>query len=87
MLADLPHAVERAEHRGFLDGELTSRSGVHSCDFFREAPSGCRSYLMKHVIHGALFLVERALPEVSSPCAGKYADALMMLLTGGRNRP
>lgn len=107
VLADLPHAIERAKHRGFLGGELASRSAVHSCDFFREVPSGCRSYLMKHVIHdwdderarnilancrravpedGALFLVEWALPEGSASSAGKYADVLMMLMTGGKER-
>jgi hypothetical protein len=51
VLADLPHAIERATHLGFLGGELASRSALHSGDFFQEVPSGCRAYLMKHVIH------------------------------------
>ncbi len=51
VLADLPHAIERATHLGFLGGELASRSAMHSGDFFQEVPSGCRAYLMKHVIH------------------------------------
>lgn len=51
VLADLPHTLERAVHRGFLGGELESRCAMQPCDFFREVPSGCRAYLMKHVIH------------------------------------
>jgi SAM-dependent methyltransferase len=107
VLADLPHAIERATHRGFLGGELASRSAMQSCDFFREVPSGCRAYLMKHVIHdwdderarnilancrravpkdGVLLLVEWALPEGNAPSAGKFADVMMMLMTGGKER-
>jgi O-methyltransferase domain len=51
MLADLPHTIERATDRGFLGGELASRSAMQPCDFFHEVPPGCRAYLMKHVIH------------------------------------
>jgi O-methyltransferase domain/Dimerisation domain len=51
VLADLPHTVERATRCGFLGGELAARSAMQPCDFFREVPSGCRAYLMKHVIH------------------------------------
>jgi SAM-dependent methyltransferase len=51
VLADLPHVLERARQRGFLAGELESRTALQPCDFFREMPSGCRAYLMKHVIH------------------------------------
>jgi hypothetical protein len=51
MLADLPHTIERAADRGFLGGELASRSAMQPCDFFEEVPPGCRAYLMKHVIH------------------------------------
>jgi hypothetical protein len=51
VLADLPHVLERAQQRGFLGGELEARSAMQPCDFFREVPSGCRAYVMKHVIH------------------------------------
>ncbi len=51
VLADLPHVLERARHRGFLGGELESRSAFQPCDFFRDVPSGCRAYVMKSVIH------------------------------------
>jgi len=51
VLADLPHVLERARHRGFLGGELESRSAIQPCDFFRDVPSGCRAYVMKSVIH------------------------------------
>jgi hypothetical protein len=51
VLADLPHVVQRAKQRGFLGGELAARSTIEPCDFFREVPSGCRAYVMKHVIH------------------------------------
>jgi SAM-dependent methyltransferase len=51
VLADLPHVLERAQQRGFLRGELEARSTMQPCDFFREVPSGCRAYVMKHVIH------------------------------------
>jgi hypothetical protein len=50
-LADLPHVLERAVERGVLDGELKSRSAMLPCDFLRKVPSGCRAYVMKHVIH------------------------------------
>ena len=51
VLADLPHVLERAQQRGFFRGELEARSAMQPCDFFREVPSGCRAYVMKHVIH------------------------------------
>ena len=107
VLADLPHAIERARDCGFLDGELASRSAMHSCDFFREVPAGCRAYLMKHVIHdwdddrarnilancrravpedGALLLVEWSLADGNAPSAGKFADIVMLLMTGGKER-
>ena len=107
MLADLPHTIERATDRGFLGGELASRSAMQPCDFFNEVPLGCRAYLMKHVIHdwnderahnilancrravpkdGAVLLVEWAVPEGNAPSAGKFADVVMMLMTGGKER-
>jgi O-methyltransferase domain/Dimerisation domain len=51
VLADLPHVLERAQERAFLGGELEARSAMQPCDFLREVPSGCRAYVMKHVIH------------------------------------
>jgi O-methyltransferase domain/Dimerisation domain len=51
ILGDLPHVLERARHRGFLGGQLESRSALQPCDFFRDVPSGCRAYVMKSVIH------------------------------------
>jgi len=50
-LADVPHLLERAKERGYLDRELEARSTMQPCDFFREVPTGCRAYLLKHVIH------------------------------------
>ena len=35
---------------------------------------------------GALLLVEWALPEGNAPSAGKFADVMMMLMTGGKER-
>jgi len=107
VLADLPHTLERATLRGFLGGELASRSTMLPRDFFHDVPSGCRAYLMKNVIHdwddkraqdilakcrravpegGALFLVEWVLPEGNTQSAGKFADVVMMLMTGGKER-
>jgi hypothetical protein len=107
MLADLPHTIERAKERGFLGGELASRSAMQPCDFFDEVPPGCRAYLMKHVIHdwdderahnilancrravpkdGVVLLVEWALAEGNAASAGKVADIVMMLMTGGKER-
>ena len=71
VLADLPHVLERAQQRGFLRGELEARSTMQPCDFFREVPSGCRAYVMKHVIHdwddehaqGILANCRRVVPE------------------------
>jgi SAM-dependent methyltransferase len=51
VLADLPHVLERARERGFLEGELKARAAMQPCDFFLEIPPGCRAYLMKSVIH------------------------------------
>jgi hypothetical protein len=51
VLADLPHVLERAQQRGFLGGELQVRCSMHACDFFREVPPGCSTYMMKNVIH------------------------------------
>ncbi len=51
VLADLPHVIERARERGFLSGELETRSELQPCDIFREVPSGCRACVMKSVIH------------------------------------
>jgi O-methyltransferase domain/Dimerisation domain len=51
VLADLPHVLERAQHRDFLGGELESRIAMQPCDFFREVPPGCQAYVMKSVIH------------------------------------
>ena len=51
VLADLPHVLERAQHRDFLGGELESRISMKPCDFFREVPPGCQAYVMKSVIH------------------------------------
>jgi len=51
VLADQAHVLERARQRGFLGGELESRTLMEPCDFFRGIPSGCRAYLMKSVIH------------------------------------
>ena len=51
ILADLPHVLERAQHRDFLGGELESRIAMEPCDFFREVPPGCQAYVMKSVIH------------------------------------
>jgi hypothetical protein len=107
VLADLPQTLERAAQRGFLGGELASRSTMQPCDFFREVPFGGRAYLMKHVIHdwdderaqhilvncrravpadGVLLLVEWVLPEGNAPSVSKFADVVMMLMTGGKER-
>lgn len=51
VLADQDHVLERARKRGYLGGEFETRTTMESCDFFRAIPSGCRSYLMKSVIH------------------------------------
>lgn len=51
VLADLPHVLERAQQRGYLDGELSGRVELRPCDFFLEIPCGCCAYLMKNVIH------------------------------------
>jgi len=71
VLADLPDVVERALQRGFLAGELASRSSVQSCDFFQEVPAGCRAYLLKTVIldwndeqaHRILVNCRKAVPD------------------------
>ena len=66
VLADLPHVLERARERGFLNGELETRSSLQSCDFFDAVPTGCRAYLMKSVIHDWTMSARAAF----SPIAG-----------------
>jgi hypothetical protein len=51
VLADQPHVLERARQRGLLGGDLTGRTSMVNCDFFKEVPTGCQAYLLKHVIH------------------------------------
>jgi O-methyltransferase len=51
VLGDQQHVLDRARQRGFLGGELASRSSMQACDLFSNIPSGCRAYLMKSVIH------------------------------------
>ena len=103
----LPDVPERARERGFLGGELASRSTMRPCDFFREVPSGCRAYVVKHVIHdwddergqiilancrravpadGVVLFVGWVLPEGNAPSVGKFADVVMLLMTGGKER-
>jgi hypothetical protein len=50
-LADVPHVLDRARHRGFLSGEIAPRTHMQTCNFFEAVPPGSRAYLMKSVIH------------------------------------
>ena len=43
VLADQTRVLERARQRGFLSGELASRTSMQDYDFFREVPSGCQA--------------------------------------------
>jgi O-methyltransferase domain len=45
--------------------------------------ANCRRAVPKD---GAVLLVEWALPEGNAPSAGKFADVVMMLMTGGKER-
>jgi O-methyltransferase domain/Dimerisation domain len=85
VLADLPHVLDRAQHRGFLANDLTARSSMQACDIFREVPSGCRAYMMKSVIHD--WEDQRAL-EILVNCRRVVpADGVLLLveldLSGG----
>ncbi len=51
VLADQAHVLAGARDRGFLSGDLETRTTMAECDFFKEIPTGCRAYLMKSVIH------------------------------------
>ena len=51
VLADVPHVLDRARERGFLSGELATRTSLQACNFFEAIPAGSRAYLMKSVIH------------------------------------
>jgi len=51
VLADQEHVLDRARERGFLGGDLESRTTMEPCNFFEGVPAGCRAYLMKSVIH------------------------------------
>jgi hypothetical protein len=51
VLAERSHVLERARQSGHWPGELMKRCRFEPCEFFCGVPSGCRAYLMKHVIH------------------------------------
>lgn len=51
VLADQEHVLERAREHQFLAGDLEPRASMQPCNFFEHVPSGCRAYLMKHIIH------------------------------------
>jgi hypothetical protein len=51
VLADQEHVLGRARERGYLDGDLATRTTMEPCNFFDHVPAGCRAYLMKSVIH------------------------------------
>ena len=107
VLADQQPVLDRARENQFLAGDLQARSSMQPCNFFESVPSGCRAYLMKHIIHdwddkdsriilancrkavpsnGVLLLVEVSLGDKNIPTFGKFADIVMLSLTGGRER-
>jgi hypothetical protein len=51
VLAEQQHVLDRARERGYLSGDLESRTTMEPCNFFEHVPPGCRAYLMKSVIH------------------------------------
>lgn len=51
VLADQQHVLARAREQQFLAGDLEARASMQPCNFFESVPSGCRAYLMKHIIH------------------------------------
>jgi hypothetical protein len=51
VLADQQHVLDRAHEHQFLAGDLAARASMQPCNFFEHVPSGCRAYLMKHIIH------------------------------------
>jgi hypothetical protein len=51
VLADQEHVLSRAREQQFLAGDLEARASMQPCNFFESVPSGCRAYLMKHIIH------------------------------------
>jgi hypothetical protein len=71
VLAEQPHVLERARERGFLEGELESRTAMQPCDFLTEVPTACRAYVLKGVIcdwdderaHAILTNCRRVVPE------------------------
>ena len=107
VLADQPHVLDRAREHQFLGHDLETRSSMQPCNFFESVPSGCRAYLMKHIIHdwddeqsriilnncrkavpsdGVLLLIEASIGDPNVPAFGKFADVIMLSLTGGRER-
>jgi O-methyltransferase domain len=51
VLADQQHVLDRARERGYLGGDLETRTAMEPCNFFEHVPPGCKAYLMKSVIH------------------------------------
>lgn len=88
VLADQQAVLERARERHFLNGDLAARASMQPCNFFEHVPTGCRSYLMKSVIHdwddeqshAILTNCRKAVPS-------NGALLLVELLLGGENIP
>jgi hypothetical protein len=47
---DQPHAAERARGK-LIEAGLAARCEAIAGDFFKEIPTGCDAYMLKHVIH------------------------------------
>jgi O-methyltransferase domain len=41
VLADQEHVLARARERGYLDGDLATRTTMEPCNFFEQIPPGC----------------------------------------------
>src|SRR5438309_9048769 len=49
VLADQAQVLDRARERGYLNGDLATRTTMEPCNFFQHVPPGCKAYMMKSV--------------------------------------
>jgi hypothetical protein len=88
VLADQPHVLECACRHEIWQPELLRRVRFEPMDFFQTVPSGCRTYLMKNIIHD--WDDERARQILSNCRRAVPGDGVLLLVeycVGRSNMP
>jgi hypothetical protein len=90
MLVDLEASVEAAKAR-FADEKVSCRCKLLAADLTQSVPAGADVYMLKHVLHGRLLVIEFILPALISQADSHLerhlmSDLNMLAVTGGRER-